>query len=319
MNVMKWKKYGRIFDPTNRAPFMMSYAQNPNALEADDRLRIFFTCRGEKSSTGFISQTAYADFEKEPPFKLIEVASNPVMTLGGPGDFDEFGIMPGSVISVPESNEVWMYYVGWTRMVSVPYKWQVGLAISEDGGKSFRRYSRGPILGGETFDPYLQACPRVWRFGPHDWLMYYNSGTEWNTIDNKMESVYLTRKAISCDGINWSREEPLIIPTKVESECQTSASLFRTQDRWAMLFSYRYGLDFRNRDKGYRIGLIHSDDRENWRRDDDVFGINVSDSGWDSEMLCYPHVFDLNSKKHVLYCGNYFGRDGFGIAELIEN
>jgi hypothetical protein len=40
----------------------------------------------------------------------------------------------------------------------------------------------------------------------------------------------------------------------------------------------------------------------------------VSDSGWDSEMVCYPYVFKHNDNIYMLYNGNRYGLSGFGIA-----
>ena len=45
-------------------------------------------------------------------------------------------------------------------------------------------------------------------------------------------------------------------------------------------------------------------------------GIDVSKDGWDSEMLCYPHVFKCDDNIFMLYNGNQFGRYGFGLAVL---
>jgi hypothetical protein len=45
-------------------------------------------------------------------------------------------------------------------------------------------------------------------------------------------------------------------------------------------------------------------------------GLEVSQSGWDSEMVAYPHVFELNGRTHMFYCGNHFGKEGFGWATL---
>jgi len=44
--------------------------------------------------------------------------------------------------------------------------------------------------------------------------------------------------------------------------------------------------------------------------------ISVSKSGWDSEMISYPHVFELDDKIYMLYLGNQVGKAGFGLAEL---
>jgi len=42
----------------------------------------------------------------------------------------------------------------------------------------------------------------------------------------------------------------------------------------------------------------------------------VSEAGWDSEMICYPHVFEHNGEKHMLYNGNGYGKSGIGLAVL---
>jgi hypothetical protein len=40
--------------------------------------------------------------------------------------------------------------------------------------------------------------------------------------------------------------------------------------------------------------------------------------GWDSEMMCYPNVFECNKDTYLIYNGNDFGKNGFGIAKLIN-
>ena len=39
---------------------------------------------------------------------------------------------------------------------------------------------------------------------------------------------------------------------------------------------------------------------------------------WDDKMVAYPHVFSVKNKKYMLYCGNDFGKAGFGVAELVK-
>jgi len=45
-------------------------------------------------------------------------------------------------------------------------------------------------------------------------------------------------------------------------------------------------------------------------------GIDVSQDGWDSQMIEYPHIAKINNKYIMFYCGNEFGKNGFGYAEL---
>ena len=84
-----------------------------------------------------------------------------------------------------------------------------------------------------------------------------------------------------------------------------------------MWFSTRGSFNFRENSKdAYRLGYAYSNDLINWTRKDVSVGIDVSSEGWDSEMLCYPHIVKTNGKYIMFYNGNGFGKSGFGYAEL---
>ena len=126
---------------------------------------------------------------------------------------------------------------------------------------------------------------------------------------------------MSTDGINWQKEEgkQIITDSLNEDECQALPSVIKIGDRYHMYFCFREATDFRkNSNRGYRLGYAWSDDLEKWNRDDKNAGIDFSETGWDSEMMCYPHIFECDSKIYLLYNGNEFGRFGFGIAELVK-
>ena len=72
-----------------------------------------------------------------------------------------------------------------------------------------------------------------------------------------------------------------------------------------MKSKYFYGFDY-----------AYSTNMFDWTRDDENVGIELSEEGWDSTMLHYPHVFECDGKVYMLYNGNEFGRYGFGLAEL---
>ena len=65
------------------------------------------------------------------------------------------------------------------------------------------------------------------------------------------------------------------------------------------------------------LGYAYSNDLETWHRDDDKIGIDVSKNGWDSQMLAYPNISEIDGKKYLFYCGNEFGKYGFGLAQLL--
>jgi hypothetical protein len=83
-----------------------------------------------------------------------------------------------------------------------------------------------------------------------------------------------------------------------------------------MFFCYRYSRHYRSKKNGYRIGYACSTNLTDWVRDDTKVGIDLSDQGWDCEMLSYPHVFELDGKTYLAYLGNEVGRYGFGLAVL---
>jgi hypothetical protein len=176
----------------------------------------------------------------------------------------------------------------------------------------------GPLFGASLAEPYLQACPIVYRFSQTEWHMFYLSGKRWFLDQTgKKESQYLIMHATSSDGSIWHRHGTPVIPTLVEDECQTSSSILQYDGIFHMFFSYRHGSDFRaNPLRGYRIGHAYSSDLRHWIRDDRQAGIEVSETGWDSRMVAYPHVREIDGKIYMFYCGNDFGKNGFGLAVL---
>ncbi len=317
MSALKWKKRGQVFSFTERnfdMPWMVSHCQNPSVVVFDNHLRVYFNTRPRKELDGHISYPIFVDLNKNDPQKIINVAEKPVLGLGEPGCFDQFGCMSGNVINNRE--QLWMYYVGWMRCVGVPYNWAIGLATSSDGGSTFERMFKGPIIGAQFNEPYLQNGNFVVRESADCWHMWYSTGKDWLLSKGRTESRYIIVYANSNDGIHWDRNGEPIIPYAFEDETLTTPTVFKHNGKYHMIFSSRHSTDFRNAERGYRLGYAWSENLAEWYRDDSKVGIELSKSGWDSEMICYPHVCNVGSKIFMFYCGNNFGEDGFGYAEL---
>lgn len=315
-----WTKLGRIFIPQNISDriWLKEFAQAPSVLVFDTFIRVYFSCRPHPDRHGqYVSYTSYADFDRNDPSILVRVANTPILELGAKGTFDEFGIYPVSVIR--KDSLVLAYYGGWTRCESVPYTVAIGVAISHDGGDTFVRMGQGPLLTSSVQDPFVVSGPKIRRFRDK-WYLFYVAGTKWHTYQGRVESVYKIRMAESTDGFHWSRSGRNLIDDKLEAdECQASPDIFYYKNRYHMFFCYKYGVDFRQNDRGYRIGYAVSDDLLHWARNDTLAGIDLSMQGWDCQSMSYPHVFELDGRLYMLYLGNEVGRYGFGLARLEES
>jgi predicted GH43/DUF377 family glycosyl hydrolase len=147
--------------------------------------------------------------------------------------------------------------------------------------------------------------------------MYYLAGEKWQVVDNRAESLYKIRLATSEDGVTWTKLNKDLIESKLaDGECQAGPDVFFKDGKYHMYFTYRHAHDYRNKDRGYRIGYAYSSDAITWTRDDSKAGIGLSTTGWDSEMQHYPHVFEVDNDHYMVYNGNDFGRYGLGLAKL---
>ncbi|MDD2702124.1 MAG: hypothetical protein PHH36_12950 [Sideroxydans sp.] len=317
---MKWRKLGKIFDP---AQFTLpngcvQFAQSPQTLLFDDFVRIYFSTRAVDPDNGkYLSHIAFVDMKKNLR-DVLRVSEQAVIPLGGLGCFDEHGIFPINVLR--HGDEVYGYTCGWNRRVSVSVDTAIGLAISRDDGLTFQRIGDGPVLSATLHEPCLVGDGFV-KVINGQFHMWYIFGTGWKHYapDTAPDRTYKIGHATSPDGINWTKEEARQIISDVlgPDESQALPTVISIDGRHHMFFCYRQSFDFRTAaGRGYRIGHAWSDDLSNWQRDDADPLLEGTPGDWDSDMQCYPHVFECDGKVYLLYNGNEFGRHGFGLAEL---
>jgi predicted GH43/DUF377 family glycosyl hydrolase len=294
---------------------MQEFAQSPAVLIYEKHVRVYFCSRPAPTPDGqYLSFLSYIDLDRKNLLRILNICSEPILGLGGYGAFDEFGTNPISVIR--DQDEVRVYYAGWTRCESVPFNAAIGLAISHDNGDSFIRLGEGPVLSYSPDEPFLLGSPRIRKFDGK-WYLWYVSGKKWLQTDGKPEPVYKIRMASSEDGINWVKFGKDLIESKLgEHECQACPDVIFHDGKYHMFFSYRYSHNYKGKEGGYRIGYASSVDMVNWNRRDEMAGMSVSEKGWDSEMVSYPHVFMLDGETYMLYQGNEMGRSGIGLAKL---
>ena len=315
--MFRWRKLGKVFTPQEHPgrSWMAEFAQAPATLLFEDFVRVYFSCRPLADAEGrYVSYSAYVDLDRSDLRRVLRVSEAPILGPGGLGMFDEFGAYPVSVAR--DGGVVRAYYAGWTRCESVPFNVAIGMALSRDGGSTFEKAGPGPVLGYTPDEPFVLSGPKIRRFGDV-WTLFYIAGRKWKRDGDRAEPVYKIRMATSQDGVEWIRAHRDLIESRVEpDEAQASPDVIFANGRYHMFFCYRHSLNYRGKDFGYRIGYASSVDLQSWSRDDARAGIEVSETGWDSEMISYPHVFEVDGRTYMAYLGDQVGRFGFGLAEL---
>lgn len=233
-----WKKLGKVFTPqeVTHLPWLKEFAQAPATLIFDDFVRVYFSCRPPADEQGkYVSYSAWVDLARDDLFHVLRFAREPILPLGGYGEFDEFGTYPVSVMRDNDVVKAW--YAGWTRCESVPFNVAIGMAVSHDQGETFVKAGPGPAIGYSPDEPFVMSGPKIRRFN-NQWQLFYIAGRKWKWVDGRAEPVYKIRMATSDDGINWTKLNKDLIPSRIEEdEAQASPDVFYANGKYHMFFA----------------------------------------------------------------------------------
>lgn len=302
---MKWKKKGLIYAPDKGLWWSQFYGMmpTPEFLKTENIIRVYFGI----TDTDKNGRATYIDLDADNPSKIIYRHNNFILDIGGIGMFDDSGVIPSSIVNV--NRKKYLYYVGFQRCVKVPYMLFSGLAINENN-QGFVRYSDAPIIDRNSLNAVSNAAPYVIR---HDGIfkMWFWLGKEWTTVNNKLYIKAEICYAESSDGLQWNLFDKPCIKLNPEKEFSVGRPCVIFEDG-----KYKMWYSVRTLEKLYRLGYAESPNGIDWLRRDEESGIDVSESGWDSEMICYPAVIKVKNKTFLFYNGNNNGETGFGYAEL---
>lgn len=307
---MRWKKLGVVWKPDGRSPWAKTHAAVPTPFRVnDDVIRVIVTCL-DKLGRG---RPGYVDLAAADPTRILQVSTDPLLDIGVPGAFDDNGLMVTSLVE-PEPGTLFLYYVGFELCAHIRYRLFTGMAMSHDGGETFQRYSRAPILDRTDEELYFRGGPFV-MVDHSVFKLWYVAGSEWIDINHKPMPVYDLRYQESKDGIHW------------QATGQVSMAITRADEHgfgrpWVVKEGpndYQLFYSIRRRSlSAYRLGYAESTDGIHWIRKDDLIGLDVSAGQFDADAIMYSSVISVGERVYCFYNGNNFGEQGFGVAVLLD-
>jgi predicted GH43/DUF377 family glycosyl hydrolase len=300
-----WKKLGLVYCADGERDWAQSHAYVPTSVMlSEDCIRVYVAFLDRAK----VGRVGYVDLDARAPVRVLRVSNSPVLDVGEPGAFDDSGVTPISILH--HQGKLYLYYMGWQLGVKVRYFLFTGLAVSRDGGESLERYSRVPIVGRNDEEPFIRSAAHVhWENGT--WKMWYVAGDRWIHAHGKQVPKYNIRSLESNDGISWGKKGTVCVDTAGEDEFGLGRPFVIKEDG-----HYKMWYSIRTLSRGYRLGYAESRDGRNWLRKDGEVGIDVSESGWDSQMICFACLQKTKYGTYMFYNGNNYGESGFGVAVL---
>jgi hypothetical protein len=292
---MAWRRLGLVYAPSGEHPWLASHASVPFVEPLESGLhRIWFSPR-DKDGRSYVSWVV-VDLERS--LRVIERADAPTLGPGAAGAFDDCGAMMSWL--TPER----LYYIGWNLRGTVPYHVAIGAADRDGDGWLPRQ---GPVRERGADDPWFCSNPCVLKDGS-GWRMWYLSGQGWEKLGERWSPSYHIRHTFSPDGLTWNGPGTSAIALEGDEFALARPSVIEASGEWLMWFCAR------TRDRPYRLAAARSVDGLAWQRAPELALIEPARDDWDSDMVAYPHVFGYGGTRWMAYCGNGFGRSGFGLA-----
>lgn len=299
----RWVPLGKIFGPEHLPEWAKSHAAVPLIHKSGGSKvnKIYFTSRDARGRSTLGSFNL--DLSGNP--KIYGVSEAPYLVPGNLGAFDDDGVMACCFCQV--GDETFLYYIGWNRGVTVPFRNSIGLARASAFG-DLSRVFEGPILDRTPLEPHFVASCFVMEQPAGRFRMWYLSCVGWDLHAGQPRHRYHIKYAESTDGVVWERTGQVAIDFEHDSEYAISRPwVVKDRDCWKMWYSYR--------GESYKIGYAESSDGIKWRRMDHLVSLPRAGS-WDSEMVEYPCVFDSDGRRWMIYNGNGYGISGIGLAAL---
>jgi len=264
---------------------------NPELLKIGDTYYLLYGGNdGSASQIGLATSTDLVNWTRE--------GTNPVLTPGGSGDWDESDVDAPSIVRVGDT-----YYMLYRGTNSGGTN-QIGLATSTDL-VNWTKEGTNPVLSpsGSDWDGSTLKSPSVIRTGS-GFMVAFGGNSPSN--DDTIGIAY------SDDLITYQRE-----PTNPVLRLSSSGfddngishpTLSLVGDTYHIIYTGNDG-------SNDRLGHAYSASGANWTKSDDNPVISLGSSGsWDDSKLTRPSLLSDGNKYRVMYAGN--GNDNLGFATL---
>jgi hypothetical protein len=297
-----WQKLGRVLEASG-APLSRTHAMLPTPHLMADRVRVFFaSCDDEMRGRVF-----FADFEPEPPFRMIGRSAAPVLDVGPTGAVDCDGVNPSQAVA--NDGRLALLYIGWRRgPPEAPYTLFAAVATSDDDGESFERATEpllGPFPGERLFRtaPHLERRADGWR------LLYIGGDAFQDGPEGRRLPVYSLMELQSLDPRRWDGAPRVVLaPDAAAGEIGFGRPVaYERADLGARLM-----LSVRTRG-GYRL-VEGPRDFPPGTRPPLAPVIAPPLEPWEREMTCFGAACVVGGRELLFYNGDGYGRTGAGLA-----
>ncbi|WP_392891449.1 hypothetical protein ACF6ZU_08260 [Pseudomonas migulae] len=303
----EWQKLGLLYCPgsENRHPKLLTHAANPLPIHmVGDVYRIFYCGRDNenRSSVGAVD----IDIVKH---EVVEEHYAPFFVHGPAGSFHADGVSIGNCYK--SAGLTFMTFMGWQSPRQGHWRGDIGRIEVRD--LTLVSGTEQLLMGMDQEDPISLAYPWVAPRECGGFEMWYPSVVSWEAGNGEMLAV--VKHATSIDGKSWSRHGSVVPYALGTAQAFSRPSVLDLgRSGLHMWFSYRAGTG-----QSYRIGHAVGSADGQWELALDRLSIDVSEAGWDSEMVEYPFVFEHGEQIYMLYNGNGYGKTGFGLAVLRDD
>ena len=148
-------------------------------------------------------------------------SNKPVLDIREPGAFDDNGMLLGDVIDV--DGELRMYYVGFQLATKAKFLAFGGLATSADGGRTFVRKFKTPVIDRDDNGLFIRAIHSIRRLSDGSFRAWYSEGCSWEIISGKPFPNYNIAVVDSPDGFRFDANQGAAVAVGREGNIASAA------------------------------------------------------------------------------------------------